>query len=198
MPTSLSKGWRAFAGLALGMLVAVTVAPLPRAEAENLNRVLRPAWNCTTIGTGQPGHCGPGRSIGDRGVRAAQATQYADPDNSLRPPSINNSPDGYNLWGAIAAGLSQGSTNHVSVGAAWNEHSRVLAEEYAMAKCQTEYVNCHIVGTFNSGCGFVTVGHNDNGGVGWGSGPTAQRAYDNCQSQGLECKTHTIGGCIEE
>jgi hypothetical protein len=195
-------------------------------QAENLNQKYGPSWNCSYITAGDPlyeacrprearnmdfyrdspstGHCVPrggAQAPGDSGVPHGLTERHTGPSGGGSPPPQAYTPapaPRAHRWGAVAAGIREGDPSHVGVGAAWNEPNRERAEELAIEKCQEQGVNCSVVGTFDTGCGYITVGHNDRGGVGWGSGPTAQRAYDNCQNQGLECKTQTIGGCIQD
>lgn len=125
--------------------------------------------------------------------------QRAAPPQYNAPPRYTSPTPGYappartTLWGATAAGIDEGSTNRVGVGIAWKYPSEGEARDAAMNQCRARAYNCSVVGTW-TGCGFVTSGKDDNGRVGWGSGGTAQEAYNECAKHGLYCD-QPIGGC---
>jgi tetratricopeptide (TPR) repeat protein len=67
----------------------------------------------------------------------------------------------------------------------------------ATARCQRAGgTNCKVLGPYNSGCFYVTVGSNRRG-VSWGSGATQERASEGCSRGGYTCKTPS-GGCVTE
>ncbi|OGG42018.1 hypothetical protein A2837_02325 [Candidatus Kaiserbacteria bacterium RIFCSPHIGHO2_01_FULL_46_22] len=104
-------------------------------------------------------------------------------------------------WGALAAGISEGflQASRVSVGSAINYKSKAKAERDALRSCQKNGVTCKVVSTFNKGCGYITTSQDGSDNVAWGSGPTAQSAYNNCYSRvkGGNCDPQTIGGCVQ-
>ena len=104
-------------------------------------------------------------------------------------------------WGALAAGIEEESdgSSHVSVGSALNHESRAAAQRAALASCRsTGNSACRVISTFN-GCGYITLSTDGSRPAAWGSGPTAQDAYDECYKRirSGNCK-RPIGGCNEE
>ncbi len=114
-------------------------------------------------------------------------------------PSSPSAPRSKRQWAAVAAGLSDGILGigaQVSVGLAKNYDTRAAAERAAVKECQKNISSCKAVAAWNSGCYYITVSDNaDN--VAWGSGQTAQDAYNACYQRvkGGNCKTDTIGAC---
>lgn len=104
------------------------------------------------------------------------------------------------LWAAVAAGIQSGGLfgkSKVGIGLGRNYSSRAEAERGAVSTCQERVRSCQVVAAWNTGCYYITVSDGaDN--VAWGSGPTAQRAYDECyrRVKGGNCKTQTLGHCF--
>lgn len=197
----------------LVLVAAAAVAPVgllfsSTASAENLHQKYGPSWDCSYISVGQPyypvcksceargmeffrqgnsGYCVP--KAGAR--QAAPTPQYTSPRYS--PP--RTPPSAHRRWGAIAAGIDEGRPSRVGTGISWNYGSKSEAEAAALRRCGESVSSCRIVDTFNVGCGYVTTGRNSRGQVGWGAGSSAQAAYNNCTSRGLQCNTPS-GGCI--
>jgi hypothetical protein len=94
-------------------------------------------------------------------------------------------------WAAVAAGMDDGN---VGVGIARNYPTEEEAGEAAVENCERNVSSCHVVRAWNSGCFFITSGSMDNR-VGWGSGYTAQQAFDYCVNRNLNCNTNTLGHC---
>ncbi len=115
------------------------------------------------------------------------------------PPAAPVPPAPVPQWAAMAGGLDgadAGGTGHVGVGWAMNA-DQAAAQETAMAQCQNQGVrSCKIIEIYNEGCGYITTGNNGNGGYGWGTGTTPERAIQVCASQGLACQK-PIGGCVK-
>ncbi len=123
----------------------------------------------------------------------AGATLFATAALLPQPASADH------LWGAAAAGTYEyGSENRVSVGIATNYATASEAIDAAIATCEENVpFSCQLVDTFGV-CGYITSGKgwDGNGVVGWGAGPTAQEAYNNCLDQeGMASCRDPIGGC---
>lgn len=99
-------------------------------------------------------------------------------------------------YGALSAGFwkDESGALHVTAGTAKNFSSPDRAADAANDACFAQGTNCHIVSTFsNGGCGFISVGHNARS-TRYGTGSTAQRAFDNCSVDGFDCNPPR-GGC---
>jgi hypothetical protein len=82
----------------------------------------------------------------------------------------------------VAIGYSAGATGQAAVNG-------------AIAQCQIKGgQNCRVLGPFDSGCFYLTVG-NRAGGTTWGSGATQAAAMQKCQEGGYVCDP-PIGGCV--
>jgi len=122
---------------------------------------------------------------------------YSEPSPQANPPS---STPLRRKWSAVAAGIDEGflglGSKKVGVGLGKDYYNKQEAEARAISECESRVSDCKIVGTWNSGCYFITTGNGD--GVAWGSGPTAQSAYNQCRSRVPNCDTDTIGGCYPD
>jgi hypothetical protein len=99
-------------------------------------------------------------------------------------------------YGALSAGFWKDDSGalHVTAGTAKNFSSPERAADAANEACFAQGRNCHVVSTFsNGGCGFISVGHNA-GSTRYGTGSTAQKAFDNCKADGFDCNLPK-GGC---
>ena len=102
------------------------------------------------------------------------------------------------LWGALASGIDRyGSTTRVSIGSAIGHPSEFSAHAAALRQCRRRgNSNCRVVSTF-TGCGYITLSTSGSSPVAWGSGPTSQRAYNNCYDRVRvgNCVLPALGGC---
>ncbi len=127
--------------------------------------------------------------------RPRSATQ--EPEQTRESP--NSIQTGARRWAAVAAGIDNGFlglSSKVGAGIGRDFGSRAAAEAAALSKCRETVSSCSVVSAWNSGCYYITVSdHGDN--VAWGSGRTAQEAYDECYKRvrGGNCKTSTLGAC---
>jgi hypothetical protein len=127
----------------------------------------------------------------------------ADADTSSEPsaePSPEPSRPRKRLWAAVAAGLESGGLfgrAHVSAGLSQDKETRAEAEAGAVRACEKNVSSCEVVTAWNSGCYYITVSTDGSNPVAWGSGPTAQDAYNECYKRVREgnCDTQTLGGC---
>ena len=120
------------------------------------------------------------------------------PDSTAANPPPTTAPT-QRLWAAVAAGLDNGFLgigSKVGVGLGQDYSTKADAEAGALQSCRKRVSGCKIVGSWNTGCYYITTGN--GGGVAWGSGRTAQDAYDACRSRVTNCNTNAIGRCYPD
>lgn len=122
-------------------------------------------------------------------------------DTTSPSPSPSPSPTkpGKRLWSAVAAGIDDGGLfgrKKVGVGLGKNYSTEKEAIARAISECEERVSGCELVTSWNAGCYYITTGN--GGGVGWGAGRTAQRAYDKCSENVTNCDTQTLGNCHPE
>jgi Domain of unknown function (DUF4189) len=143
--------------------------------------------------------CGAGKCTIACAPEVASAKPVIPAPPAISPPAAPVPPAPMPQWAAMAGGIDgadAGGTGHVGVGWAMNADP-AAAQKTAMAQCQNRGIrSCKIIEIYNEGCGYITTGNNGNGGYGWGSGATPERAIQVCSSQGLACQK-PIGGCVK-
>jgi len=125
------------------------------------------------------------------------------PRRSSTPAPLPETPStstGKRLWSAVAAGIRNGFLgvgSRVSAGHSMNNDTKAEASAKAVRACQKNGVSCSVVATWNTGCYYITVSVDNSNPVAWGSGPTAQDAYNECFKRIKEgnCVTNTLGSC---
>lgn len=105
---------------------------------------------------------------------------------------------GSDIWNAVASvtwNEADGSASAAS-GYSGDQPSEESARAAAEEACRgAGGYGCQTVATWNSGCGFITVGNNYDG-VLVVTGASQAETYDDCTARGYSCEW-PIGGCID-
>lgn len=184
------------------------------ASAKNLHEYYGKSWGCRMMSVGVPGYpaCSACEAkdmhyddvVGCVPKPGASSNKAYSPErDSLRDklpaptPRYTAPPDEKRrMTGAIAATLySRGDNVWVKTGAA-RAGTKSEAEAMALAECSsTGAPNCKVVGTWNSGCGYITQGTKERK-VTWASGESRAEATRKCESDGYKCSP-PIGFCVD-
>ena len=107
-------------------------------------------------------------------------------------------------WLALAAGSRNDDANKYLSVSAMTGPSKEAAEQRAVNACNSRFpngeVSCQAVGSFNTGCGYITRSYSSPGRnpLGWALGRTPEEAYDRCKAMGYSCRDEPVGACIRE